>query len=617
MPDKIHFVTNVQEGFPISINNYSVSFSKRLPENKKFPLDLSRGTIYIIDIHFLFEESQKRQEQPGLNFYKLLISEFSEYQENLKVIFYSPLTVKFITEQKPENYILNELPFIQINSNGDFEERLVKEIELWNNKNSWPVFNNASLNLISGWALSGFKKVSTDYNANRPWVHIVDDEMNQWKKVYELIFDNSINLKLHNYKRTSTDRKYSFDKLQGNKALLRDAALVISDFYLEENHEPSNWLNQEELSTKSGFQFYKDIAGTKEKAGKNSGVPFIVHSSSNKVPYFKFLQAHGVDDWCVKDVNIATTTSNQLNYFLLFKSQVENYISSQNYKRYKNQKEIWNVIVKLHNQNKIECLWWKNDAGFILREFKNASYDIKNYLSQEKFYLDEMGMNNEAYTASSIISNLYKLLEWWNSSLEKKQRTNFLYSFLSRVRNEAVHHSNSRLQIDDAILYLKILVSIFEIDSIKKQSDLFKDNIAASDYPSYFIGNFIGRDSTDRTGKSKQNISHIVNFKKGLIIYYCQFYNAQALGKYGIDKKYESEIHQLIFDLIQQKISLFNKNDIADLVNDINEHHLPQSKYKKFDNSKLRLDELISSNLRIGNLKVELKGKKIKIKNIE
>jgi hypothetical protein len=182
-----------------------------------------------------------------------------------------------------------------------------------------------------------------------------------------------------------------------------------------------------------------------------------------------------------------------------------------------------------------------------------------------------------------------------------------------------VNHSNSRLQIDDAILYLKILVSIFEIDSIKKQSDLFKYNIAASDYPSYFIGNFIEKNSTDRTGMPKSKISPIVNFKKGIIIYYCQFYNAQPLGKYPINETYMLEIHQLLFDLIKQRLSSFTQEDAADLVNDITKHHLPVTRYQgnNFDMGTLKLDELISSNLEIGDLKAKLEDGKIKIKNIE
>jgi hypothetical protein len=41
MANKIHFVTNVQEGFPALIEEYNVSFSDNVPQSKRFPLDLS------------------------------------------------------------------------------------------------------------------------------------------------------------------------------------------------------------------------------------------------------------------------------------------------------------------------------------------------------------------------------------------------------------------------------------------------------------------------------------------------------------------------------------------------------------------------------------------------
>ncbi len=141
--------------------------------------------VYVIDVHFQYEQVGQvieLQEQGGVDVYRHLLAHYAGKSESLRVVFYSPIPKEELVRLRPENYVLNLLPFAEGSYSEDFAGHLDRIIA----ERNWPQFNNASENLLSGWSLASKEgiragsppePIATDGHK----VLVIDDEMPQWE----------------------------------------------------------------------------------------------------------------------------------------------------------------------------------------------------------------------------------------------------------------------------------------------------------------------------------------------------------------------------------------------------------------------------------------------------
>ena len=278
--------------------------TNRLSE-KLEAVDTSGKTVYVIDVHCVFTNNKKQlklQDQGGVTIYRQLLQKFDGNQDKLKVVFYSPISQEDLVKLKPENYVLSLLPLVECKyEEGQFESELARIIS----DNKFPLFNNASENLLSGWALfradNNRKEndfVETQYKHKTPTdkprvITFIDDEINEWRETYSKIFEQGKNIRLIMYQKEKHPFwEFSEEKIDNLKNHVMQSALIVSDFYLQENHAPNTWLSNKQLEDKSGFKLFNAIKGGGYKDGIHKGVPYIMYTSSNKIQYYQYLDAH-------------------------------------------------------------------------------------------------------------------------------------------------------------------------------------------------------------------------------------------------------------------------------------------------------------------------------------
>ncbi len=90
-------------------------FDKNLPlEQIVSKIEGNGNLVFIIDVHCMFNQSLRMQQQGGVKIFHCLRRIFVGRLNELKVVFYSPIPREYLVRLKPENEILNILPFIEV-----------------------------------------------------------------------------------------------------------------------------------------------------------------------------------------------------------------------------------------------------------------------------------------------------------------------------------------------------------------------------------------------------------------------------------------------------------------------------------------------------------------------
>ena len=437
-----------------------------------FPVpDTTGGTVYIIDVHSTFpyggqggRRRLKAQEQGGVIIYRHLLEHFKGNQDKLKVIFYSPLTARHLTSLKPDNYVLNLLPFVELfpadqgvnhTAGWTFEAALQAKIS----ENNFPQFNNASENLLSGWAWSGANKI--DLKGKK--LLVIDDEWEQWQAVYRVMFSGSVDYFL----KDTADIKAEFKKLDDNtfphlmRGSLAQYDLIISDLYLWENHETDKWKTEDFINSISGFLLLKLIRDIEP------AIPVIFHTTSTKFRIYETLSALGSDGQVPKNVSSKPWLADKIDTYQLFLRAVAN--TTDNYSG------CWlNEFYRFVSDDKGNCgTWWRKrliNEPVKTKEVKDlirhAILGYKNlmvhYGGRERKYLKAFFSGNEidpvAMSASGIINNLGKIKEVIND------RNNPELQFISKLRDQGSHATNYHLyRLDDVKIILVLLFQTLKV----------------------------------------------------------------------------------------------------------------------------------------------------------
>ncbi len=567
------------------------------------------NNIFVIDVHCCFSETKKMQDQGGVIIYRHLLNLFKDNQYNLKVIFYSPVSKDGLIEiSKGENYILNLLPFIDCNYDGQFEIDLKRLLFA----NSFPQFNNASENLLSGWAINKrncIKSICPAKNKNEKGksrrIVFIDDQIKEWEKTYREIFEPKSDLKFLEYKKGQPPvGNFSADKLDNLNNHTKQSALVVSDFYLEENHESNNWMNSKDLSLKSGFRLFQTIKGTKDSDGIHKGVPFVMHTSSNKIQYYKFLDANGVDNWLVKDTRPdASANEKEENYFA-FKKIIEEFTVEPSAEYYAMLKKYWERIQDIEAiTNNLEKRWWysatsSSDKENIntkngYKECRNANIDnkheiinllkdswmtIRTNLNRESLFAENIGSVDRNFTAASVCSNLGKLFEFFG--FNQGMYLNTYFKFLFCVRNIGSHYKNYKdLELNDALIYFDCWLTALEKKDTK---------VAESFKTLYAEEEFILQGKTHYADDC---------FTNGLLFIYIQFMNGFHLSETTIAYKIMVERIECLLNKADK--NLLTKEIEADFYNSTGLKLLikpTQVKYKNGNRNEVENYNRIASN---------------------
>lgn len=275
------------------------------------------------------------------------------------------------------------------------------------------------------------------------------------------------------------------DPKRGDSSLFRtkvhQADLVISDFYLQENHEIHTWKSYEELAGISGYRLFQYL-----KNEMKVGVPVVMHTSSNKVRSYQFLDRHGIDDWISKDTRAdASKMEKQYNYQQA-KKVIEKFTIGEHAKVYEQLKDIWRRIERIEKRGKTN--WWFSDSDYscapendikklfcgdkklLIEILTDAFFGIRGYLKREDLFSGKSTSRYDHFAATAIAVNLgkiYELFEFPDGGMNQYQR------FFREVRNAAAHYHGCRyFSIEDTLLYFHYWLRALEDDS-KNVEEMF------------------------------------------------------------------------------------------------------------------------------------------------
>ncbi len=501
------------------------SINEELEGVKDAILTHENAHCYLINIHCAiykkrsktdFERETWFQSQAGVAIYRELLNIYKDCSEKLQVAFFSPCAEKpeVLIRKKVENQILNHLEFLEVPFTW-------KQVQTKFEKYNKPVYNNASENLLAGYSLYNSQNpINAKVVAGNKKILFIDDQSNEWSSVFQEIFHQDVIQNLPYSNQDEFRARLANGQVENDvKAKLSQCQLVLSDFYLNENHDPSKWMNKENILSISGFRLFKSIRDT----DKGKAIPFIMHTSSNKVLYYKVFDQNGVDDWMVKDIRVDATAKEKIDNYIHFKQTIEAFVDQ--YWIYERLQSIWEKIQIIKN-NKNSKWWYSslydsslkyqvNDTSSKTNKFtkidivsilESSWYAIRRYLNKEIDYENTCGADDdtEPFLASSICNNLGKVFEMLNVKSGIK-RLSFLSNFIINVRNSASHAKDNKYFILlDAFICLEYLVHAFT-----KYVDL---NSYQTDFKDAYIIKGIGNDDTDA-------------FPCGLLWLYIQFYN--------------------------------------------------------------------------------------------
>lgn len=499
----------------------------------------SNDTVFIINIHCLFGYHTNMQDQAGVHLYRQLLKNYDGKQDRLKVIFFSHYTKNQLLYLKPENYVIKHLPFIECRYDGKFSAQIKDVINQFENA-GWPQFNTASENLLSGWVISN--KNAIKYNASlnkintaKKRILFIDDQQSEWQITFNEIFENDciaycsnngMEISSQNEYRACISRNWDQFKNQLKEVVQKkNPDLILSDFYLKENHEITQWKDTKSIENISGFQVFDALRL------EFPATPYVFHTSSNKANIYKYFDTRGVDDWIVKD--IVPNSANKAEYYQVFKDCIEEFVHSG---VYNNLKDIWEKIQRIEKESNF---WWSTDffseKDSIVYILKDAWFALRRSVNKEEVFetslQSEFG-TNQTITACAIINSLGKI----GDLLELKGTTKYkqvsgLHFIIVKFRDAASHSQNKDLytiSLEDSIFVFQLtLILLIETDitllassfPIPDKTNGFKPALKVA--PGEF-------ESLRLVTDAKQKALLLIQFKYAVFWVYCQLYNTRT-----------------------------------------------------------------------------------------
>jgi hypothetical protein len=488
-----------------TIETYSQTIESIQSELDKTYKDSDQEYIYILNVHCSYKIKNKDtyintyfQNQGGIDIYRYLLQLYSNYPEKLKVVLFSPLTQNELVAIKPENIVIKKLPFIKQPIKEEIIEKIISEYE---NEEKWPLLNNASENLLSGYGkfvslnnkINKLEKIKTK---NRK-ILFLDDEQKEWEITLSTIFKENAIIKLpyskKEYKNMFVNGLIDEHLKKDLNNILNNANLVLSDYYFIENHEPTNWKDNNTIKSISGFKLYRFLRQI------SPAIPIVLHTTSQKVAVFKVFNEFGLDDWLIKDTRYNATTDEKLENFIVFDNCIYKFLRKNQYYELN---QIWEYILNI--QKFKENKWWwniiKNDESLqnIFNILKYSCINIRRVFNRQNIYEKEIsGDSYDYFVPSSVCNNLGKILEilFPNNSYN-------LYTIpfiLELIRNTASHSREyNSFNIYDSIIFLQLIIIILDYENSgvdfsshfkrnKGQNIRVKENDICNEYLKYAL----------------------------------------------------------------------------------------------------------------------------------
>lgn len=415
--------------------------------------------VYVIDVHCKFSrlngdkasEIDNLQEHGGVVIYRHLLHELSGMQEKLRVVFYSPIDRKNLVALKPENYILMELPFISWSGDGKFGETLSKLI---NSKNSegWPRVNNASENMLSGWAAANRKTIREGQNPEQIDLHknkalVIDDEWDDWQITYNKILSVEPDYFLSPLVGESLKQEYRKLKTMGFDHIgpdtFRDYKFIISDLYLHERHETDKLKTDEFARTISGFRLFRKIRASNVEPA----IPVIFHTTSTKFKIYEMLRAFGSGGQVNKHNSHKASLSEKLHVYLALKESLEGITDefSTCWRR-----EIYDSLTTLFVRSYLRKIVSSKAKSETLAEVKGLLKNLLLIRGQDSglddsyigSYFENFEINPLSFNAVSVVRSVGLIPETLNKNLGKGNVGTPELTFALHLRNHASHATN-------------------------------------------------------------------------------------------------------------------------------------------------------------------------------
>lgn len=441
-------------------NDVIISIDRGIDQLYEKSIDTTGRHVFIIDVHCTFKGVEKMQQQGGVSIYRNLLSIFNGNQDKLKVVFYSPIPKDDLVRLNPENYVLRLLPFVECKFEGGQFERDLSDQVAYNEENGWVQFNNASENLLSGWATVNRQKIvsgrweEAKVNMNGKRALIIDDEWQQWKATYSAILSDEADYFLSK----CLDIKNEFRKIdsepfyQALKGDITSYDLVISDHYLYENHETDKWKTDEIIHSISGFKLFKMLRKLEPS------IPVMFHTTSSKFRIFQTLSAMGADGQIPKNNNRNAQQSEKADTAQLFQEKLSEITADYSdcwlneFYRYltltngKGQQDWWKQSIVSRKKDLNECINMLLVALILYKQYRNSTRSYR-----EALFL-QSDINPGALFYSGIINELGRFSE------EINKRSNPEIDLIKKWRNVSAHASQYYNVSNEICLILIILL---------------------------------------------------------------------------------------------------------------------------------------------------------------
>lgn len=484
------------------IDEQSERTHKEVDLEKKSPADFVSGvpahlenychgdTVFVIDVHCrVAGVAEKLQLQGGVVVYRHLLKLFSEKQEKLKVLFYSPLPKKTLTNRLPENYVLNLLPFVVCNYDGQFASTLTKEIFEYESS-SWPSFNNASENLLSGWALlsdADMKKgLINDPNIdlNGKTLLVLDDEYFSWRETYQTIFNSK------DLVGTPGNNQVAFRKEWHEKrgaetigVLAKKVQYVLSDLYIEENHEDTKpYKDISDIESISGFKVFKKIKS------ECPYIPYMMFTTSNKVWNFQAFRAEGVWAWAVKDNAHNLSREDKMAQYDHFRLCIFHLTQPE----WQHAVAIWRELIRFRSKQNLYEYWWYDDCPSALDILHRCMMMLDVVYSQGRSLQTKRVSDFVGRQCSQVLNNLggiCEVLEIQTSGNRRKSVGAYIYHLRSFYSHELYYESAKPLETLFCVdLLLKLLqLTDVEFDNQPKDALVMERDPVVNSNVNYFL----------------------------------------------------------------------------------------------------------------------------------
>jgi hypothetical protein len=425
-------------------------------------------TVFVLDVHCtskkLGDQAIERSEQHGgVMIYRHLLGEFKNLQENLKVVFYSPISRDELVALDPASYVLKLLPFVEWNNDELFATRLTEEIDR-HIETGWLQVNNAAENLLSGWALAKKKAIRArkDHDAkialHELKLLVVDDELREWQPIYSTIFDLSMgNIQFTPHTSQSEFRaEWRAGTVHDSiGAMAEDTDAILSDLYLYENHEETPpYKSQADIEKISGFKLFKFF---KENYPY---LPYLMFTSSNKVWNVDAFRSSGIWAWAVKENSITASLDDKKAQYEHFEACINKLASAE----WRLVAQVWKEFLLLQ-QSPVANTWWFGKYPHALDIINDCLLVLDTVYSQRAMFEIRFIGQFEGRLCFQLFNNLGGLCEELDLHPKNdEQRCILVGSYIYQLRNFFSHKLfYSFARPIEALLCVHLFIRLLEL----------------------------------------------------------------------------------------------------------------------------------------------------------